>query len=288
MSRTAYRDPSPAAAGDATPSRRPGPSATLLLLAAAALGLGLGGQLEAQPAPGRGPVSPFSIAARLTVPDHVTGTAGQLLYVRALSPAKVFVWLPGTEGLEVFTAAPGVDQSQCAVKAAAAGTYRLWCTAVLNDRTATGLVTVTITGGTPTPPTPTPPTPTPTPPTPTPPTPTPPDPKPPEPKPPADAGPLWAVVIETPLGSANRGQMFTDPTLTAYAKIKGHRFRVVDKNVVGADGKPPPDLAPYLKMAEGAALPQLYLVTERGRVLYRGTLPETPDALLGLIKKVGG
>lgn len=229
-----------------------------------------------------GPVSPFGLSARLTVPGAVAGAAGQLVHVQGSSPAKVFVWLPGSDGLDVFTPAPGVDQSQCGVRATKAGTYRLWCVAVLGDRTATGLVTVTITGTAPAP-APTPPAPTPDP------APKPPAPSPPAPSPPvAPVGKLFVIVVETPAGAPQRGQMFADPALSAYMRIKGNQFRIVDSNVIGPDGKPPADVAPYLKRAQGNALPQCYIVTAAGTVLYADALPPSADALLALLKKVGG
>jgi hypothetical protein len=205
------------------------------------------------------------------VPDAVSGPAGAAIHVRAKSAAKVFVWLPGTAGLDVFHPAQGVDPAQCAVRAAAPGTYRLWCVAVLHDRTATGLITVTVTGEAP--PTPGP---------------APPAPDPPAPAPPVAAGKLWVIVVETPAGAAARGQTFADPALTAFAKIKGHRFRIVDSGVVGPDGRPPADVAPYLERAAGKALPQCYVVTEQGRVLYADALPPDAAGLLALLKKVGG
>jgi hypothetical protein len=218
------------------------------------------------PADAQGPVSPFK--AGLVVPPAVSGPAGSAIHVKAQSPAKVFVWLAGSDGLDVFHAAQGVDPSQCAVRAAQPGTYRLWCVGVLNDRTATGLITVTITGDAPPGPKPDP------------------DPKP-DP-PPVAVGRPWVIVIETAAGAPTRGLTFADPALTAFMKIHGHRFRIVDSGVVGADGNPPPDVAPYLARAAGKMLPQAFIVTEQGRVLYGGELPGDAAGLLALIKKVGG
>src|SRR5205823_1718810 len=105
---------------------------------------------------------------------------------------------------------------------------------------------------------------------------------------PTPTGKLFLVVIETPAGAATRGQLFSDPALSALMKIKGHRWRIVDAAVVGADGKPPADVAPYLALAAGQALPQLYVVTETGQRLYSGALPPTAAGVTDLLKKLGG
>lgn len=116
---------------------------------------------------------------------------------------------------------------------------------------------------------------------------------PPQPKPqpsptPASVGKLWVVVVETPAGAPARGQLFSDPALTAYMKIKGNHFRIIDQNVRDASGKTPADVAPYLALAAGKTLPQAFVVDPGGHLLYSGTLPQTADALVALLKKVGG
>jgi hypothetical protein len=208
------------------------------------------------------------IKTGLVVPARVQGTAGAAIHVKGTSAAKVFLWLAGSDGLEVYTAAPGSPQGACAVRALTPGTYRLWCVAVLGNLTATKQIEVVVTGA-----------------------PAPPDPPPDPPPPPTPApavGKLFLVVVETPAGAATRGQLFADPALTALMRIKGHRWRIVDAAVVSADGKPPADVAPYLELARGQMLPQLFIVNEDGRRLFSGALPATADAIADLIKKVGG
>lgn len=106
--------------------------------------------------------------------------------------------------------------------------------------------------------------------------------------PPPSAGPLYLVVIGTATGAAERGQLYADPALQSYLKIKGHHVRLVDENVVGPDGKPPADVAPYLARAQGKALPQLFLVDQAGHVLYAGPLPTTAPGIIALLKSRGG
>lgn len=84
--------------------------------------------------------------------------------------------------------------------------------------------------------------------------------------------------------------MLTDRDLAAYMKQKGHRWRVADKDVVGPDGLPPRDLVPYLALAKGKDYPQLFIVSDKGKLLYRGDLAPGATAadIKALMQKVGG
>lgn len=122
----------------------------------------------------------------------------------------------------------------------------------------------------------------------------PPGPKPPEPpvppKPPAQQR-LWLIVIEeTGEATKGRGVFFADAALHQRIKDKGHRFRVVDKDVKDAGGQTPADVRPYVEHARSssAKLPRLYLVTTAGDVLFAGDVPSTPAALVALLEKHGG
>lgn len=118
-----------------------------------------------------------------------------------------------------------------------------------------------------------------------------PDPQPePEPEPgPVVAGPLYVVVIEeTADAVAERGLFFGSGPLAALMKAKGHKWRVVDKDVQDASGKPPADVARFLEVARGKAMPQLFLVTQQGQTAYAGDLPKTPADLISLLQKYGG
>ena len=96
------------------------------------------------------------------------------------------------------------------------------------------------------------------------------------------------VVEETADAVATRGALFSDPALNARMKAKGHGFRVVDKDVVGPDGKPPADIKRFLDRASGKALPQLFLVDEQGKARFAGDMAKTAAELLDLITRFGG
>ena len=96
------------------------------------------------------------------------------------------------------------------------------------------------------------------------------------------------VVEETAEAVAGRGAMFSDAAVVARMKDKGHRWRVVDKDVVGADGQPPTDVKRFLDQARGKPYPSLYLIDEKGKARFAGPAPTTASALLELITVNGG
>lgn len=99
---------------------------------------------------------------------------------------------------------------------------------------------------------------------------------------------LFVVVVEeTEQAAAGRGAFFTDSALSARFREKGHRWRVVDKDVRDGAGAVPADIKPYLEAA--GSYPTLFLVEQvTGRVRYKGAVPATPAGLLDAIKKAGG
>ena len=118
--------------------------------------------------------------------------------------------------------------------------------------------------------------------------PVPPDPPDP-PLPPIPVAKAWVVVIEeTQEAQATRRTYYADPTLNAYVKAKGWKMRVADKDVKDPTGQPPKDLAPYLKMSQGKALPWLYVVSSDGIVRANQALPPTAAELTALLRKIGG
>lgn len=102
-------------------------------------------------------------------------------------------------------------------------------------------------------------------------------------------GMFVVIVEETAQAVAARGQLLADPTLAVYMKSKGHKWRVVDQDVVGADGKTPADVARFIKDSKGKPLPQMYLVDNKGYQIGQGVpCPTTAAGILEAIKKVGG
>lgn len=118
----------------------------------------------------------------------------------------------------------------------------------------------------------------------------------PTPKPPVPPVPdvntpskLFLVVIEeTEAAVAERGTFFANKALATQMKDKGHKWRVVDQNVTGQDGKPPADVVPFLKAATGKTLPQLFLVDEKGKTRFSGDMPSNPTELGKLLIQYGG
>lgn len=119
-----------------------------------------------------------------------------------------------------------------------------------------------------------------------------PPPGPPNPPPgPVTPDKLVVVIVEdTAAAAASRGMTFLDHDLNARMADKGHRWRVVDRNVVGPDGKPPADVAKLIADAITKRMPQVYLVDSRGKVRVSAELPtiNEPAFLLGLLEKNGG
>ncbi len=96
------------------------------------------------------------------------------------------------------------------------------------------------------------------------------------------------VVEETAEAAATRGALFADAALAARIKDKGHRWRIVDKDVTGADGKPPADVVRFLEAAKGKAMPQVFIVDEKGKVLVQTELPTKAADLVKLLEAWGG
>lgn len=119
--------------------------------------------------------------------------------------------------------------------------------------------------------------------------PVPPGPDPPRPDPPTPVGPVKYVVVieETADAAANRGAFFADAELQKKFTA-GLKWRVVDKDVIGPDGRPPSDVQRFLDEAVGKPLPRLYLLDVRGKVLFSGNVPSEPARLVELLIKYGG
>jgi hypothetical protein len=130
------------------------------------------------------------------------------------------------------------------------------------------------------------------------PTPTPTPTPPPGPTPPPDPNPddlkkskLFAVIVEeTGDAASTRGAFLASPVVNKALKAGGHVVRVVDKDVVGVDGKPPADVAKYMALAAGKPYPSLYLVDEAGKTRFSGPMPnvDAAKAFVALLAKYEG
>lgn len=120
--------------------------------------------------------------------------------------------------------------------------------------------------------------------------PTPPDPPPtPTPTPTPASGPFWLLVIEeTGEASGARGDFFANKELRSRIVTKSHKYRVADKDVKGRDGKPPPDMAPWLDRTKGKKLPWLYIIDAKGNIAFDAEMVRTPADLIKLLDKLGG
>jgi hypothetical protein len=63
---------------------------------------------------------------------------------------------------------------------------------------------------------------------------------------------------------------------------------VVDKDVRDANNQQPKDLAPYLRLASGKALPYVFVVDSAGTVRAEQALPATAAELTALLRRIGG
>lgn len=100
---------------------------------------------------------------------------------------------------------------------------------------------------------------------------------------------VWILVVEeTATAASNRAKYFSDKDLITYIRAKSWRFRIFDKDVVDKDKKVPADLKPYIDRSVGKELPQLYIVTDQGKIRFENVLHKNPADLLKELKKIAG
>ena len=119
--------------------------------------------------------------------------------------------------------------------------------------------------------------------------PVPPEPKPPEPPKPVANQQLVVIVIEESANAAQeRSKFFNDAALSAKITAKQHKVYAVDKDVVGADGRPPASLVGYLAEAAGKKLPYIVIADMKGKKLFAGPIPLDAKSVLDLLVEYGG
>lgn len=117
----------------------------------------------------------------------------------------------------------------------------------------------------------------------------PPDPQPnPNPQPVPVVGKLfgWVMIEDLNVPFNNRGAVLN--AAIAWSDANGINHRTAGKNVVDATGKPPADMVPYLIRAAGKPVPQLFLITAEGKLLYEGPASNDPDAFVALLSQYKG
>lgn len=115
------------------------------------------------------------------------------------------------------------------------------------------------------------------------PTPVPPGPTPPKPT----AAKFLVIIEETAEAAAGRGALLTDKAFAAQLQARGMKARVVDKDAVGPDGRPPADVARFITDAKAKGLPRVYLLDKDGKEVYSGNAPDTALKLVALLEKYG-
>ena len=96
------------------------------------------------------------------------------------------------------------------------------------------------------------------------------------------------IVAETADATPSHAQLFASADLAERIKVKGHKWRIADKDARDKDGNVPADLRAWFKLAEGKPLPQLFIVDPTGKTRFEGPLPTSAAKLLELLGKVGG
>ncbi|MCC6125686.1 MAG: hypothetical protein IT426_12035 [Pirellulales bacterium] len=110
----------------------------------------------------------------------------------------------------------------------------------------------------------------------------------PQPVPPPPVGKLWTVIVaESGQLTPAQGKLVASKAVADYLRAKGFpKAWMIDKDVLDENDRQPPTLAEYIARAK--SLPYLFLVSDAGAVLHEGSLPESEEALLQLLKKFGG
>jgi hypothetical protein len=208
-----------------------------------------------------------AVAGEVKLPAEVRVKPGRLAQVEAVSTdGKMIRWVNVHDGLDVI---PSESGKWAIVSAPTAGRFKI---AAYSDAGGPPSYCIVIVEGDVVPP----------------PVPPPPVPPPPVPPKPTDA-PAWVVVIEeTAEAGKGRRDYWSDPALAAKLKGLGARLRLADKDVRDKDGQPPADLKPYLDRSRGKALPQCYVISATGGVLFEGPLPSTAARLSILLDSLGG
>lgn len=86
------------------------------------------------------------------------------------------------------------------------------------------------------------------------------------------------IIEESQDRTVEQAKVMTSPKLRSYLKDKGHQFKILDVSQIA-----PPDNVPPQN-----SLPRIVIDDGSGKLLFRGSLPATDDAVITLIQKHGG
>ncbi len=113
----------------------------------------------------------------------------------------------------------------------------------------------------------------------------------PDPKPgPVVSQKLWVVVIEeTADASESRAAFFKSAALGERMVAKGHRLRVMDKDLVDASGTQPTWAKAYIGRSAGKTLPYVILTDMSGKlVAEQSFVMPSPESIIAFLTKWGG
>jgi len=102
---------------------------------------------------------------------------------------------------------------------------------------------------------------------------------------------LFIVYVEADGDKVNnRGVFISNPQIVSRIKDKGHKVRIVDKDVIGVDGQTPKDVKRFIDACTGKDYPQLFIVNQKGATLgqFDWNNNKQPDDLLKILSSFGG
>ncbi len=86
------------------------------------------------------------------------------------------------------------------------------------------------------------------------------------------------IIEESQDRTVEQAKVMTSPKLRSYLSGKGHQFKILDvSQIVPPDNVPPQNSLPRIVIDDGS-----------GKLLFRGPMPATDDAVITLIQKHGG
>jgi len=94
-------------------------------------------------------------------------------------------------------------------------------------------------------------------------------------------------IEETADRTPQQAAALTDKTVREALAKAGWTLRVADDDVVDVDGKPPPELAPFIQAARSDGMPRLFAVDPAGAEIYAGKAPANAAEFRQLLGRLG-